>query len=130
VAALVVYWLTLFIATHAPRLPHFHVVTYADKIAHFVGYAGLSFLAAVVMLRRSRWSRRNALLLLGAVMAYGVLDELMQIPIPGRNADVADWISDCLGAMTGIILFRLVQKGVLAVSGVRRPVRHVALEQN
>lgn len=38
---------------------------------------------------------------------YGAVDELGQIPIPGRHADIWDWVADMLGAVAGLAAYRL-----------------------
>ncbi|MBW3598597.1 MAG: VanZ family protein [Planctomycetes bacterium] len=112
VAALAAYWLLLFVVTHTPHVPQVNAPRMTDKVVHFAGYAGLTFLAAVVILRRSRWSRGAVMGILLAAMLYGVADELMQIPIPNRSANVWDWVSDCLGAAAGLAIFRVGQKSL------------------
>jgi VanZ family protein len=120
---LAVYWTLLFIATHLPSVPKVEAPRHTDKLVHFAGYAGLTFLAAVVYFRRRRWSLPAAVAILGAAMLYGVADELMQIPIPRRSADVLDWICDSLGAAAGLIVFRAVQRSRQAFSSLRSQAR-------
>jgi VanZ family protein len=123
-AALVVYWVALCIGTH---LPGGFVGTPAvsDKTLHFLAYAGLSFLIAMLLpLLGIRDSRVYLTALLVAV-GYGVVDELGQIPIPGRNADAVDWFADVAGAVVGVVCYRLMV-GVLAIrpftlSGQKKP---------
>ncbi len=124
---LVIYWAALFIGTHTPQLPRVRLPSHADKVVHFLGYAGLAFLAAVVVFRRSRWSYRTAWMLLLGLGAYAAVDELLQIPVPGRSADVWDGVADILGAAAGIIIFRLVQKALQMRREARQ--RLVALER-
>jgi hypothetical protein len=123
------YWLALFISTHVPKLPRIGPPAGGDKIAHFVGYALLAFLTCTVLLRRSRWSRGTALAILAGLTAYGVVDELLQIPIPNRSADFLDWLFDAMGAAAGIITFRVVQKTLAWRSELRRE-RRIAWEMN
>lgn len=37
---------------------------------------------------------------------YGVIDELHQISVPGRTADVADWVMDTFGALVFVLIVR------------------------
>jgi hypothetical protein len=122
------YWIALFISTHVPRLPGGGGPLGLDKVAHFAGYAGLAVLTCMVLLRGERWWRRGALAVLVGLMAYGILDELLQIPIPHRTADLLDWICDALGAAAGIIVFRVMQRTFAARRASRRRAREVALE--
>ncbi|MGE5633540.1 MAG: VanZ family protein [Caulobacteraceae bacterium] len=40
--------------------------------------------------------------------AYTVTDELHQIFVPGRGAEVEDFMTDCAGAIIGLILYMLI----------------------
>lgn len=81
---------------------------HADKLMHFAEYAVLGFL----MLRAMSYSvpgwgmSRLRLITLIIVMCYGISDELHQHFVPGRMAELADLISDGLGAYVGQLLFK------------------------
>jgi len=106
-AALIVYWVALCIGTHVPG-GFAGTPLVSDKVLHFVAYAGLGFLlAAMLSLSGIRDSRVYWTALLVAV-GYGAIDELGQIPIPGRNADPMDWLADVAGAVTGVMCYRLM----------------------
>jgi len=106
--ALVSYWLFLFVATHLPsdRLPR--QVPNADKFMHFAAYAVLSFLLAVVV----TWKFPARMRTYGAIFAvtatYAAVDELLQIPVPGRFGDVWDFTADMLGSLTGLAIFHVL----------------------
>ena len=108
-ALLLVYWAALATGTHWPSYgsgpPRYH-----DKTAHFVGYAGLAFLLSFVWATRRRWEPRGMLLVLATTMTYGMLDELSQIPIPGRSGEFRDWVADLLGSTTGILAFTMLAR--------------------
>jgi VanZ family protein len=59
-----------------------------DKVAHFAIYFALSTL--LVLATRSR----SLLLLIALTMAVAVADELYQTMVPGRQADLADFLVD------------------------------------
>jgi VanZ family protein len=72
-----------------------------DKVLHAVEYAVLGGLVVVAL-----WLLRvrpGMALLLGVVLAsaYGASDEIHQSFVPGRDADVLDWVADTLGAAAG-----------------------------
>ena len=79
-----------------------------DKVCHFVAYAGLAFLLAMVWsLRRSTRSPLPLAHLATIVVllaTYGVLDEVTQ-PWVGRSCEVGDWIADLCGAVMGVVGF-------------------------
>jgi VanZ family protein len=72
---------------------------YQDKLYHFVEYGIFSVLLFFTLLNSKRdFLRKNVLLislLIGA--SFGILDELHQKFIPGRQADVLDFTADFVG---------------------------------
>lgn len=82
-----------------------------DKAQHFIAYTGLGLLAC----RASRlrpllsqvWTNLQAF---GIVVLYGVVDEVHQIYVPGRSADVDDWVADAAGALFAVIIVVAVRK--------------------
>jgi VanZ family protein len=71
-----------------------------DWVAHFCMYFGLAFLIARVW-RMS--GRRTALLLLVwfGIGAFGAFDEWHETFIPGRGAELMDWLMDMSGSAAG-----------------------------
>jgi VanZ family protein len=82
-----------------PSLP---TVRGIDKVAHFVMYGVLGFLLARGWLAM-RWRGAWLLPVLIALM-LGAADELRQRSVPGRSAEVADWIADVAGAAAGVLI--------------------------
>jgi VanZ family protein len=101
---LVGYWLALFVSTHIPSPPHALVPRVSDKLLHFAGYAGLTFLVCLNWsLRRAlAWRQWLGVLVLLAVL--GAIDEVTQIPV-GRQCDFLDWIADVIGIAAGLASF-------------------------
>lgn len=108
IAALVLaaYWLALFAATHLPR-EAVAALGQGDKAAHFFAYFGLAVLLAWLL--TGTWGAR--LLVYAAVFAiiagYGALDEGLQLFVPGRTADLRDWLADLAGGTCGLIFHRV-----------------------
>ena len=103
--AIAIYWAALFLATHLPARSLVSVPSYNDKVVHFGGYLLLSILLAsnlhshgLCVFRATTWT-------VLATMLYGAFDELTQLPIPGRNGDINDWLADSCGAVVGATLF-------------------------
>ena len=71
-----------------------------DKIAHFLAYAGLAFLALLTF--RSNTSRAAALIF---VIALGVFLEWVQLYIDGRTASFLDAAVNFLGVAGGVLLY-------------------------
>ena len=116
---LVVYWIGLFLGTHTPKVSgvDFSVM---DKILHFGAYFGLSLLFALAWsLRRPLVARGYAVLAM-LLLAYGALDELLQIPV-GRHCDPLDWLADTCGVITGLALFWTAGRWLAAARPSRNP---------
>ncbi len=109
---LIVYWIVLFTATSIPEesVPSFGV---GDKVNHFSAYFILSILLYLTLSfqEKSVFVRSNAVLLTALIiLLYGVLDELHQMFIPGRSAELLDWLADAVGAICGILVISLLLK--------------------
>jgi len=102
---LILYWIVLFIGTHIPSVGGTPKIRFPDKTAHMVGYTALAFLLAVAISRRRRITPALYVLLFGAGAIYGAIDEGTQMLVPGRHADVVDWLADIVGVITGLITF-------------------------
>ena len=105
------YWCLLFIATHIPKPPSIHF-QHADKIFHFLAYAGLAFLLAWSLPTNHRHRYLNVLLAALIAMSYGVIDECLQIPV-GRTADFYDWMADSVGAIAGLTAYGIMRWWIL-----------------
>jgi VanZ family protein len=92
-----------------------------DKIAHFGAYAVLGYLLAVALLQ----SASEAWFALGIGSAFGALDELHQRTVPGRTADIFDWVADSAGVTAGLLILLLARRLYH-----RRSARRSVLEPN
>lgn len=74
-------------------------------VAHFIEYAVLAVLLAFAF----RHSPPSTVLLLtiAIAVAYGATDEVHQIFVPTRTADVLDWVADAAGAAVGAGAFAI-----------------------
>ena len=90
-----------------------------DKVLHAGAYAllaGLSIRAFHGGLGRlAPWPTVFALLL---TIVYGMLDEVHQSQIAGRDASMLDWLADIVGAALSVVAL-----GMLAVSRSKRSIR-------
>src|SRR5687768_13007493 len=79
----------------------------SDVSAHVLAYAGLGLLVirAVSGGMPNVVTPRSAFAALAMTVAYGVSDELHQMFVPGRTAEMKDVFSDATGAVLGIILW-------------------------
>ncbi|WP_193771115.1 VanZ family protein [Candidatus Magnetaquicoccus inordinatus] len=73
-----------------------------DKLLHFLGYA---LLAALAWQSGRSWQlRASSWYAWGYAALYGISDEWHQYYVPGRSAEVADWLADSLGAACVVAL--------------------------
>jgi VanZ family protein len=107
---LIFYWILLFTLTSLPS-QSVPAVGVNDKVEHMLAYFGLSFLMYLALLfqEKSRLLKSNALLFtLLFVFAYGILDEVHQLLIPGRSCEFLDFMADMLGGIVGIIVVKIL----------------------
>jgi VanZ family protein len=75
-----------------------------DKLAHF----GVYFVFAYLLVRISRRDERGVIkILILSALIIPVLDELHQIPIPGREFCIFDMIADMAGFAAAIFLLKI-----------------------
>lgn len=77
-------------------------VSGADKVVHF-GIYGILGVLVTRALAPPR-TRVDLLAALAGMTVFAMLDELHQHWIPGRDASVADWAADLLGATVGLVV--------------------------
>jgi len=77
----------------------------SDKLLHALAYLGLGVLTFRAVAGRM-WARvtwRHALAALAITIGYAATDELHQMAVPGRSADLLDLIADAFGAVLALI---------------------------
>ena len=100
-APAVLWAAVLFAFSSRPTLP-VDLSSGRDKIAHCLAYAVLGALIARALGRRSLIP-----LAIGIGVLYALFDEVYQSFVPGRDADVADWVADALGTIAGAAGYHL-----------------------
>jgi VanZ family protein len=108
---LVLYWIILFTATTlpGPQLPDLHI---SDKVEHFSAF----FILAVMLNLALIYQRKSFLLFKYAALVtiiiclfYAAIDELHQMFIPGRFADIRDWLADSTGVVLGVLILNFAK---------------------
>ena len=105
-ASLVVYWCLFFTGTHLPATALVDTGI-SDKWLHFSGYMGLAFMLACAVSAYRLPKPTTYLWMAAILLTYGALDELSQIPIPGRHADFFDWQANARGIISGLVVHRI-----------------------
>jgi VanZ family protein len=115
---LIFYWITLFTLTTIPVDAVPRIFDNQDKIEHFIAYGVLAFLLTLALYfqKRSRLiSSRAFLFTFIFILAYGAIDELHQLFVPGRYCDLYDWFADSIGGSIGIGLVYLFLRSQLKI---------------
>jgi VanZ family protein len=107
---LILLELAVFYLSSRPYLQLPPAIPYLDKVAHFSEY----LLVGALLFRALRLSGggRVRSLVLAAILAaaLGCADENFQRLIPGRVCSIWDWTADVLGAGTGLLLGRFLER--------------------
>jgi VanZ family protein len=109
---LIIYWIILFLATTLP-VQSVPSIAIGDKINHLAAYFVLSCLLYLTLIyqRKSEYLFNNAAFATIVITSvYGALDEIHQIFIPGRFAEVLDWLADAAGAILGVLIISYLIK--------------------
>lgn len=80
-----------------------------DKGAHWLEFVGLGFLLALGFFHNlpdQPFLRAYLTFMTG--ISIGLLDELHQSLVPGRQCDWKDWVADIIGVLVGLVVFWLV----------------------
>ncbi len=102
---LVVVWIILFVLTTVPSYVVPQYFDAQDKLEHLSAYFILSiFLCLTLHFQKKSIKLSNYAVLFTFIfaLAYGAIDELHQQLVPGRFADITDWMADSIGAIFGV----------------------------
>ncbi|MDR1444703.1 MAG: VanZ family protein [Treponema sp.] len=81
-----------------------------DKFQHFAAFFALAA-AIALWFSREAWRRpglRIPVLVAALGSLYGVIDEVHQYFVPGRDCNAADWLADTLGAVAAVVVVKLI----------------------
>ncbi len=97
-----------------------------DKVFHGLEFFGLGFFMMRLVEPRpgpaGRGIPRSLLLAFLLAVGYGILDEVHQAFVPGREPSIADLLADALGSVAGVLAYVLLA-GRRSPRGGRGPAR-------
>jgi VanZ family protein len=102
--AFLYYSLIFFLSSRSISLKAY--IPFMDKVIHLMEFAILGFLLSfgfVLSLKYRLKAKAYLTFLSGALL--GALDELHQYFVPGRSAEILDWVADVLGILVGLLIF-------------------------
>jgi glycopeptide antibiotics resistance protein len=112
-----VYMLLLLASSVIPMDRHINGLQFVidlkptvQNLLHIPMFAVLSFLFLLILqaFQIENW-KRNTIVLLSSGL-FGLINEIIQIPVPGRYGGLTDILLNFAGAILGIIVFGLVKK--------------------
>ncbi len=109
---LAIGWMvTLFFLSSQSHLPTPDLFAYQDKLFHTLAYGMLGVLL-LMSFRYEAPSYTGIQIALAAGIAslYGISDEVHQSFVPGREADIFDWVADTVGALTAVLILAFIVK--------------------
>ncbi len=107
-----IYWVSIFILSHIPKDSVPPGWTVSGKLHHLAAYFVLTLLVftnAELICKVSLRSKKTWLMI-GVVIAYGALDEFLQLFIPGRHGSHLDWAVDVVACLLCVGLLLLTQR--------------------
>jgi VanZ family protein len=104
---LVLYGLLIFILSSGPAPEGGPEFFQADKVAHFLIFAGLGALCLRTLYTTALNKSLMTVLLVSMVLSsgYGISDELHQFFVPSRDSNFFDAIADITGSITGVLIY-------------------------
>jgi VanZ family protein len=100
----IIFTATVIVLTHIPQrlMPSQMQESGVDKLLHFLAYGAITFL--LILSVKSSPSLRLTLLVLFALLAIGIVDEITQ-PLVRRQASLTDLMADVTGVVAVLLLF-------------------------
>lgn len=110
---LVVYWIVLLTITSTPKYFVPKIFELQDKIEHFIAYTILAILLNLTLhfqKKSLQLAIKSSLITFLIITIYAGIDEIHQIFIPGRYADIFDWLADTIGGLFGVYYTQIFLK--------------------
>lgn len=109
VTFLIIYCSFIYWLSSKPSIPTPMLFPHQDKIHHMGAYFIMGVLAWRVF--SDLLSKPIAISIASVIFCslYGISDELHQSFVPGRDADVLDWLADTTGAFIALVAIYLKQ---------------------
>ena len=107
---LVLYCSFIFWLSSKPTLPAPMLFTHQDKIFHMGAYFIMGILAWRFF--NDLFAKPIIVFLISLCFSsiYGISDEWHQSYVPGREADILDWLADTLGALIALVTIQLTKR--------------------
>ena len=105
--------IAIFLVSHQPNLQLPETgIDFFDKLLHIIAYLifGITINYAIVGLKPGIETRKAFIILLVVGSVYAFSDELHQYYVPGRDADIIDFLADLVGILLSFFFYGLLSK--------------------
>ena len=90
---------------------------FIDKIAHIIEYGIFGYLLTSAWIPPAKmYSRKRIVIVVTIGILYGILDEIYQSCIPGRESDPFDVLADAIGVCAAIVLWIVLSRKRVSIS--------------
>lgn len=86
------------------------IIPHLDKLVHFVLYLIFSLLISLEYFKKSNKRFEKFLIPVGITILYGGFMEILQLISTFRSTDIYDFLFNCMGSITGAIIFGFFNK--------------------
>ncbi len=104
---LIFYCSFIFWLSSKPSIPAPMLFEHQDKIFHMGAYFIMGLLAWNFFVQFAKTQTFVFKISLCFCSCFGISDEWHQYFVPGRDADLLDWLADTLGAFLALLLMNL-----------------------
>ncbi len=115
------YWAVLLTLTSLPSAKFIQRLKLSDKLEHLLAYFGLGILLSLTIHFQEKYPKLVEKFYAWSVFfisIYGMLDEVHQLFIPNRSAEVLDWLADFTGALLSAFVVKwFVKKSTAKTKG-------------
>ncbi|MFN3740309.1 MAG: VanZ family protein [Thermodesulfovibrionales bacterium] len=117
----ILYMILIFYLSSLSRPIEYELPFGTDKVLHLIEYAILGF---IVSWSLREWGIRSYSVIAWSIATvYGLSDEIHQSFVPGREASLADFLSDFTGGFIGVRLQQMMYNITASISGKDNNVR-------
>jgi VanZ family protein len=105
----IAYLLTIWILSSLSKPPSVEEIPFNDKGAHFIEYGILAVLCSFALANTASGRTSRAVFFVTCLLSisWGVIDELHQYFVPGRDCSFWDVCADVLGTLLGASLYQV-----------------------
>lgn len=102
----------IFIASQQTNIDYPKIgIEWEDKVLHASAYFiyGISLLFAFISNKPNSKKKTIITMIITLGFLFAMSDEIHQYFVPGRSADILDWLADCIGISLSLLFFEKIK---------------------